>query len=127
MSTEQITTAAELDALPLGTLFIDRQGDVWIIDTHSRGFNGNETYLIGPETGGVSAEVCVKKWGPLALIFRPDAPARTEPTEEQVRTTTTAWLGAFSKRARREFDEWLAAHDAEVRARALEDAAHHLV
>ncbi len=98
--TDQISTAAELDALPNGTLFTDRQDDVWIIDTHSRGFNGNETYLIGPETRSMSAEVCVKKWGPLVLRWRPDTPARAEPTEEQV-AVQCVWTGVAGYRCPR--------------------------
>ena len=76
----EIRTADELDALPLGSLLTDKTGDVWIIDTHLR--HGNETYLIGPETGSMASEIVAAKWGPLTLHWRPDQQPTAQPTAE---------------------------------------------
>ena len=66
-----ITTAAELDALPLGTVFTDRAGDVWMLDSH----DGRQ--LIGPETTAPSALYVLDHFGPLTLQWRPDQPPAT--------------------------------------------------
>ena len=58
---------------PLGAVFEDQQGDLWMVDTHRRtGDSRRETLLIGPETGRCSAEVLLKKWGPITLRWTPE-------------------------------------------------------
>lgn len=68
-----ITDPSLVDAYPLGAVFEDRQGDLWMVDTHRRtGDSRGETLLIGPETGRCSAEVLLKKWGPITLRWTPE-------------------------------------------------------
>ncbi|MGC4151526.1 MAG: hypothetical protein QM628_00410 [Propionicimonas sp.] len=70
-----ITTAAELDALPLGTVFTDRDDDIWMISY----FAGTpDVRLTSPETAELPVRAVLKKWGPLTLQWRPDQPPATD-------------------------------------------------
>lgn len=66
---EQITSAAELDALPVGSVVIDKQGDAWV----------HRDYRLSPwishETAPTHSERLARKWGPLTALYRPDAPS----------------------------------------------------
>lgn len=73
----QITTAADLDALPMGSVVVDVAGDPWMKDT---------AFWIGPETAPATPDRLAKKWGPLTVVYRPDrdliAEARAEGARE---------------------------------------------
>ena len=76
---DQITTADQLDALPLGCVLIDQQGDLWMVMGR-----GNNAALGSPETGTFHAGHVLKKWGPLVLRWRPDEAAVVLPTEAEI-------------------------------------------
>ena len=83
---EQIRTAAELDALPVGSVVAricsDGRGNVAYALTED-GWRMSTERVIAPRVG--EYDLVGNHIGPLAVLYRPDAPARTEPTEEQVR------------------------------------------
>lgn len=63
----EIRTPEELDALPVGSVVRDRDGDEWT----SLGEGVWETQ----ETEPFGSDRIVRKWAPLTLVSRPDAPA----------------------------------------------------
>ena len=69
---DQITSAAELDALPLGCAFTDNSGDVCML------FSKSPLSLTGPETSTLTADYVLKHFGPLTLRWRPDQPQRVQ-------------------------------------------------
>ncbi len=78
----EITTAAELDALPSGTIVqvVDdptAPNSFWLRGT------GGLWWTFAAEHGYTGAEM-TEDWT-FTVLYRPDAPARTDPTEEQVR------------------------------------------
>lgn len=80
---DQITTAAELDALPVESV-------VRCDDLEGIGLNVCERHEEGWQYVGSSlhfSSIQVASDGVVfTVLYRPDAPERTEPTEEQVRT-----------------------------------------
>lgn len=82
---DQIRTAAELDALHVGSIVAricsDGQGNVAYALT-SEGWRMSTERIIAPRVG--EYDLVGNHIGPLVVLYRPDAPARTEPTEEQV-------------------------------------------
>ena len=94
---EQITTAAELDALPVGSIVAricsDGQGNVAYALT-SEGWRMSTERIIAPRVG--EYDLVGNHIGPLVVLYRPDAPARTEPTEEQVATEIERFLKAHT-------------------------------
>ena len=79
---DQISTAAELDALPAGTIVQvcddpTAPNSFWLYGT------GGLWWTFAAEHGYTSAEMA-EDWA-FTVLYRPGAPARTEPTEEQVR------------------------------------------
>ena len=84
----EITSAAELAGYPLGSIFTDAQGDVWMIDRfHPQGTGETCVHMVSPEMNGTYAGAgdVLRKWGPLTPRWRPDRPA--QPT---VQPTLTA-------------------------------------
>ena len=76
---EQITTATELDALPVGVALLGDDGHIWQkID------NPRVTWQSLTGGGFSYVEDFVATCAPLTVLYRPDAPERTKPTEEQV-------------------------------------------
>lgn len=63
-----ITTAEELDALPVRAVVLDKQGDPWVRHTASLG------PWVSPETRSCHSERLARKWGPLTVLYRPDQP-----------------------------------------------------
>lgn len=78
----QIRTAAELDALPVGSVVRSSAGTIGCRFDRKRGVVFGSDYPFPWESLQL----------PLTVLFRPDAPARTEPTEEQVREVFDAWV-----------------------------------
>ena len=60
-------TPEEMLDLPLGAVFQDRFGDVWMLDTIYQ----RVAYLISPETKGQTAQYVDNKFGPLTLKWLP--------------------------------------------------------
>ena len=142
-----ITTAAQLDALPVGTILADNgMHPFW----HSR----LNHWCAANGTIDVALDLAIRDGAPFTVLYRPDAPARTEPTEEPQRVAPSEekiakamqeadWRTplhgvAFEDLASEHRDWWLSIARAaaalyasqptvaEVRAQALEDAAHYL-
>ena len=67
---DQITTVAQLSGYPLGAVFTDIKGDVWMID--SRNPATGACWMLSPETVRMSAKHVLRKWGPLTPVWRPD-------------------------------------------------------
>ena len=67
---DQITTTAELAGYPLGAVFTDIEGGVWMID--SRNPATGACWMLSPETVRMSAKHVLRKWGPLTPVWRPD-------------------------------------------------------
>ncbi len=83
--TEKITTAEELDALPVGSVVLDRDGDEWTKQA-------TPAVWVTPETRPFGSEHVTRKWAPLTLVSRPDAPApplRPEADREALRVALT--------------------------------------
>ncbi len=82
---EQITTVAELDALPVGSIAAricsDGQGNVAYSLT-SEGWCMSTERINTPRIS--EYDQVGNHIGPLTVLYRPDTPERTEPTEEQV-------------------------------------------
>lgn len=74
---EQITTAEELDALPVGSVVRDAQGDLWLRQQGGWGCLTAETHFT------------VLDFAPVAVLYRPDVP---HPTEAEVRERVAAAL-----------------------------------
>lgn len=138
---DQITTAAELDALPVGSVVRcdDAEGiGLNVCERHEEGWQ-----YVGSALHFSSAQVASDEL-PFTVLYCPDAPARTEPTEEPQRVAPSEdvrqIIAALASRlghvethwvpddratpmptaeVLREFDAALTAHDAEVRAQAL--------
>ncbi|MGC3954611.1 MAG: hypothetical protein QM804_10215 [Propionicimonas sp.] len=70
-----INLAGALVHYPLGTVFTDKHGDVWMIDTRS-GVPAVAVWMVSPETGHFPASDVIRKWGPLTLQWRPLQPPR---------------------------------------------------
>ena len=66
----QITTVAQLSGYPLGAVFTDIEGGVWMID--SRNPATGACWMLPPETVRMSAKHVLRKWGPLTPVWRPD-------------------------------------------------------
>lgn len=66
----QITTVAQLSGYPLGAVFTDIEGGVWMID--SRNPATGACWMLSPETVRMSAKHVLRKWGPLTPVWRPD-------------------------------------------------------
>ena len=64
----EITTAEELDALPVGSVVRDRDRDEWTK-------RATPAVWVTPETRPFGSEYVARKWAPLTLVSRPDAPA----------------------------------------------------
>ena len=64
----KITTAEELDALPVGSVVRDRDRDEWTK-------RATPAVWVTPETRPFGSEHVARKWAPLTLVSRPDAPA----------------------------------------------------
>ena len=71
----------EMRHVPLGTVFTDEAGDVWMIDT----WNNGELMLFGPETGRMPASHVIKKWGPLTMQWCPQKLVGLDMSEVDVR------------------------------------------
>ena len=82
MAAEVITTSAERAALPVGTAIRSSAGTIACRFDEKRGVVFGSDYPFPWE----SLEL------PLTVLYRPDVPARTEPTEEQVRAALNAVL-----------------------------------
>lgn len=67
---DQITTVAQLSGYPLGAVFTDIEGGVWMID--SRNPATGACWMLPPETVRMSAKHVLRKWGPLTPVWRPD-------------------------------------------------------
>lgn len=82
---DQITTIAELDALPVGSIAAricsDGQGNVAYSLT-SEGWCMSTERIDAPRIS--EYDQVGNHIGPLTVLYRPDAPERTAPTEEQV-------------------------------------------
>ena len=63
---EKITTAEELDALPVGSVVRDRDRDEWTK-------RATPPVWVTPETRPFGSEDVARKWAPLTLVSRPDA------------------------------------------------------
>ena len=72
----KITTAEELDALPVGSVVRDRDRDEWTK-------RATPAVWVTPETRPFGSEYVARKWAPLTLVSRPDAPA--PPAEDRER------------------------------------------
>lgn len=57
---DQITTVAQLSGYPLGAVFTDIEGGVWMID--SRNPATGACWMLSPETVRMSAEHVLRKW-----------------------------------------------------------------
>lgn len=67
---DQITTVAQLSGYPLGAVFTEIEGGVWMID--SRNPATGACWMLSPETVRMSAKHVLRKWGPLTPVWRPD-------------------------------------------------------
>lgn len=90
---DQISTAAELDALPAGTIVQvcddpTAPNSFWLYGT------GGLWWTFAAEHGYTSAEMA-EDWA-FTVLYRPDAPARTKPTEEQVAAEIERFLKAHT-------------------------------
>ena len=75
MSAEQITTAAELDALPVGSRVLDRFGDV--------GQHCEQGVWSCPETVDLTSRYLAGHYGPFRVLYRPDRPDRPVPQVDE--------------------------------------------
>jgi hypothetical protein len=64
-----LTTAADLDALPLGSVVVDSMGDAWMKDAFDVPHGGR---WVSPESSGMQGERVLAKYAPLRLVYRPD-------------------------------------------------------
>lgn len=127
-----ITTAAELDALPIGSVVLDSTRDAWLRDDKA-------WVCVG---ASFDAGYIVKHYAPLTVLYRPDAepePQRVQPSREDVADAILAkhYEPALLVYSPARF-HWLAVADAvlalfaaqptvaEVRAEALREAADEL-
>ena len=74
----KITTAEELDALPVGSVVRDRDRDEWTK-------RATPPVWVTPETRPFGSEYVARKWAPLTLVSRPDAPAPSAEDREALR------------------------------------------
>lgn len=65
-----IANVVQFRAYSLGTVFLDRDRDVWMLSTH--GIDGFSPILSCPETADMRAERVLEKFGPLTLAWVPD-------------------------------------------------------
>ncbi len=98
-----ITTAAELDALPVGSVVARLHNDGRGNSVYTLHWDGwySATEPLRPWVGDASDQ-CDGRMPDLTVLYRPDQPEPVKPSREDV------------------------AHDAEVAAKALEDAAAHV-
>lgn len=68
---ERIETAEALDALPVGSVVLDRAGDAWMSAHRNR-------WVTADVRGDCPNAELIRRFGPLALIYRPDAPAPSD-------------------------------------------------
>ena len=104
----QITTAAQLSGYPLGAVFTDIEGGVWMID--SRNPATGACWMLSPETVRMSAKHVLRKWGPLG-----DQPTVAQAQAEALRQAARDWSDWDGLSAP---EEWLAR-----RADAIESGA----
>lgn len=78
---DTITTAEQLDALPVGSVVADADDTAWQVDLHEM---WHHTGYEGPQMSDRMAE----HYGPLTVLYRPDAPHRAE-EEPQIDLTPT--------------------------------------
>lgn len=65
----EVTTAAELDALPVGSVVLDAEGDAW----QDRGYAAfNWCNTTSGMNGGLDPELLVSTYGPLTLLHEPE-------------------------------------------------------
>jgi hypothetical protein len=69
MSGERIETAGDLDALPLGSAIVDRQGDTWMLDAR---YSDGITLWVSPETSRGASGWVAKHYAPFTVVYRPD-------------------------------------------------------
>ena len=79
-------TLDDLRAAPLGTVYTDREGDVWMIYSHTL---NDRTVLVTPETLNQDAAYVLKKWGPLRWTTpdQPDAAGARDVSDAMVEAT----------------------------------------
>jgi hypothetical protein len=80
---EQITTAAELDALPMGSAAVDSMGDAWMKIT--------ATEWATQETAVFTSKSIARKWSPFTVVYRPD---RDLLAEAEARGAKATWQAA---------------------------------
>jgi len=68
MPEQEAPTAEDIALMPLGTVFTDISGDVWMLDAFRE---GSAAMMVSPETGTFSADHVISKWGPLELQWIP--------------------------------------------------------
>ena len=78
-----INTAAELEALPVGSGLIDKYGDLGLID-NIIGIEGQRVVQYA-ETGPMALEYVAKHYLPATVVHDPSAPVVPSATREEVR------------------------------------------
>jgi len=85
MTTDRITTAEELNALPVGSVVVDRDNDVWARDDRTRWV-------------GAEVSCCVTsrllRYGPFYVLHRPDCPSDLAADVERLRAQNARLLVA---------------------------------
>lgn len=105
MTARTITTAAELDALPVGSVILDNMGDAGLIDERD-----GERLVQYAETSRVSLRHAAKHYLPATVLHDPSAPAAPSATREDVEAVLDEVLDDAS------YADGTLAHDAEKRA-----------
>jgi hypothetical protein len=77
-----ITTAAELEELPVGAVVVDRDGDAW-----TRAYDGA---WFTPETEPAGSIRLARKWAPLRVVHRGDVPPPPAPSDDALTTVRRA-------------------------------------
>lgn len=73
---EIITTGEALDRLPLGSVVLDSHGDTWLRDGER---------WVSPETQPTWADRIIRKWGPVTVLYNPNAERnRLEAAEAEI-------------------------------------------
>ncbi len=93
----QITTAAELDALPVGSVVRDNVGDAGLVDEP-----GMIRYA---EAIGMVSAYVVKHYAPLTVLYRPDAPQPTPVPADAVERAARAMFDVKSDGGDEAWDE----------------------
>lgn len=113
---EQITSAAELDALPVGWAGIGVDGNIW------QRVDARVEWQSLTGGGYTYASDFIRECAPLATLYRPDRPQLVQPSREDVADTLMAHQKAEALRERSAHLKALA-REAERASRGQADAA----